>query len=217
MSDCERLKWDNATLFRQRRSGGGEGEAAVPNPPARPCAEEKVSLMAHVIQTTAAFAAPTNTAALPLVEHVTLEGELLVVVLRTQFRGPGIHFFTPDEFSQQLGYMLRPKGYSIPPHTHNPIPRTINWTQEVLFIKSGLVRLDVYGKDYIYYCSVLLRQGDVVLMAAGGHGLVMLEESEIVEVKQGPYVGPADKSHFEQVADEVVVFHDVRAESWSEE
>jgi hypothetical protein len=142
-----------------------------------------------------------------LVEHVVHEGQSLVIVLRAGFAAQGIHFFTPNSFSQQLGYMQRDTGYSIPPHTHNPVPRTVSWTQETLFIKSGLVRLDVYSPQRRYLESLVLTPGDVVLMAAGGHGLVMLEPSEIIEVKQGPYVGEADKSHFERVRDDEVVYH----------
>ncbi|MYL84643.1 hypothetical protein GTA51_16105 [Desulfovibrio aerotolerans] len=140
-------------------------------------------------------------------EHVIHEGQSLVIVLRTGFAAQGIHFFTPNSFSQQLGYMQRDAGYSIAPHTHNPIPRTVTWTQETLFIKSGMVRLDVYSHERCYLESLVLMPGDVVLMAAGGHGLVMLEPSEIIEVKQGPYVGEADKSHFERVLDDAVVYH----------
>ncbi len=142
-----------------------------------------------------------------LVEHFTHDGQCLVTILRAGFAAKGIHFFTPDNFSQQLGYMQRDAGYSIPPHTHNPIPRTVTWTQEVLFIKSGLVRLDIYSQERLYLQSFVLWPGDVVLMAAGGHGLVMLENAEIIEVKQGPYVGEADKNRFEQVRDEAVVCH----------
>lgn len=154
-----------------------------------------------------AASAWSNPSPQPLVEHVVHEGQSLVIVLRAGFAAQGIHFFTPDSFSQQLGYMQRDAGYSIPPHTHNPVPRTVSWTQETLFIKSGLVRLDVYSRQRRYLESLVLTPGDVVLMAAGGHGLVMLEPSEIIEVKQGPYVGEADKSHFERVRDDDVVYH----------
>lgn len=132
---------------------------------------------------------------------------MLALIISADFRAEGIQFFTPDTFSQQLGYMNRPEGYAIPPHDHNPVPRTIEWTQEVLFIKSGKVRLDLYEPDTrVYLESHILLPSDVVLLAHGGHGLVMLEQSEIIEVKQGPYAGEADKTRFEPVADAYVVF-----------
>jgi hypothetical protein len=130
---------------------------------------------------------------------------ILAMLIRQSYRHDGIQFFTPESFSQQLGYMNRPQGHCIAPHDHNPVTRTIEWTQEVLFIKSGKVRLDLYAPESREYLeSRILTAGDVVLLAHGGHGLVMLEQSEIIEVKQGPYAGEADKKRFCQVADEAV-------------
>ena len=137
--------------------------------------------------------------------EVSCKGQLLAMILRADFKAEGIRFFTPDTFSQQLGYMNRPKGYVIPPHDHNAVPRTIEWTQEVLIVRSGKVRLDLYepvNREYIE--SHVLMAGDIVLLAHGGHGFVMLEQSEIVEVKQGPYAGEYDKERFSPVGDERV-------------
>ena len=142
-----------------------------------------------------------------MIEKIFYEAQLLALVLRTSYAAEGIHFLTPDSFSQQLGYMKRPIGYAIAPHDHNPVARTIEWTQEVLFIKSGRVRLDLYAPDSRKYLeSRILEAGDVVLLAHGGHGLVMLEESEIIEVKQGPYAGEADKERFEPVDEARIVY-----------
>jgi hypothetical protein len=144
--------------------------------------------------------------AVPHVETITYNGICLAVVLSAAFSADGIRFFTPDSFSQQLGYMKRPVGYSIAPHDHNPVPRSIEYTQEVVFIKSGKVRLDLYAPDGREYLeSRVLTAGDTALLAHGGHGFVMLEESEIIEVKQGPYVGEADKSRFTRIDDAHVV------------
>lgn len=141
-----------------------------------------------------------------MLQTIQHEGATLAIVLSASFCAEGIHFFTPDTFSQQLGYMKRPKDYAIAPHDHNPVLRTIEWTQEVLFIKSGRVRLDLYAPDSREYLeSRILGPGDVALLAHGGHGLVMLEESEIIEVKQGPYAGEADKERFEAVSESEVV------------
>ena len=136
-----------------------------------------------------------------LLEKV-FEGEkLLAIILRTAFKKEGIDFFTPPDFSQQLGYMNRPKGYKIQPHIHQKIERKIELTQEVLFIKKGLVRVDFYKNDKTYLISKLLNKGDVILLSAGGHGFEMLENSEIIEVKQGPFAGNIDKTRFEFVSE----------------
>lgn len=131
-----------------------------------------------------------------MIEHIIHADRTLAVLLRADYRREGIQFFTPDDFSQQLGYMNRPQGYVIPPHVHNPVAREVHYTKEVLFIKSGRVRVDFYNDDQRYLESRILRQGDVLLLAYGGHGFEMLEPTEMIEVKQGPYAGEADKTRF---------------------
>jgi hypothetical protein len=120
----------------------------------------------------------------------------LALILGRSHRGEGIEFFTPDDFSQQLAYMNRPRGYVIAPHVHNPVPREVQFTKEVLLIRSGRVRVDFYSDERAYIESRILEAGDVILLAYGGHGFEMLESSEIVEIKQGPYAGDADKTRF---------------------
>ena len=127
-------------------------------------------------------------------------GHQFAIILRSSFYSDGIEFFTPSDYSQQLGYMNRPKGYVIPPHVHNPVPREVQFTKEVLFIKSGRVRIDFYDDDQNYFESRIVVQGDVVLLAFGGHGFEMLEPTEMIEVKQGPYAGDADKTRFTGIA-----------------
>ncbi|TSA08176.1 MAG: hypothetical protein D4R73_08995 [Deltaproteobacteria bacterium] len=131
-----------------------------------------------------------------MVHKIIHNGELLGLIVPHNFREPGIYFFTPDKFSQQLGYMCHPQGKVIQPHIHNPLPREVLYTQEVLFIKKGKLRVDFYDTRQNFLESYLLQAGDVILLAAGGHGLEILEEAEIIEVKQGPYVGDHDKTCF---------------------
>ena len=121
----------------------------------------------------------------------------LALIIRHTMKKEGIEFFTPNEYSQQIGYMNRPKGYVIEPHVHTPLTREVQYTKEVLFIKSGRVRVDFYTEEQIYLKSTILEQGDVILLAFGGHGFEMLEPSEMIEVKQGPYAGDSDKTRFD--------------------
>lgn len=141
-----------------------------------------------------------------VLEQISCEGRFLALILRTNHKLEGIQFFTPSDFSQQLGYMNRPSGYVISPHVHNPVPREVQYTKEVLFIKSGRVRVDFYDNDQTYLESRILESGDVILLAYGGHGFEMLEPTEIIEVKQGPYAGDQDKTRFEGIsADQTVI------------
>ena len=137
-----------------------------------------------------------------MIQHIIHSNQLLSIIIRRNFEKQGIEFFTPDDFSQQLAYMKRPKDYVIPPHVHNPVLREVQLTQEVLYIKSGKVRVDFYDDDRNYLQSTILEKGDVILLAYGGHGFEMIEESEMIEVKQGPYAGEMDKVRFEPIAKE---------------
>lgn len=139
-----------------------------------------------------------------MIEKITDENQILAIIIGNNFQKEGITFFTEDNFSQQLGYMNRPKGYVISPHRHNIVPREVIHTQEVLFIKSGKVRVDFYNDQQVYLESRIIVTGDVILLASGGHGFEMIEPSEIIEVKQGPYVGELDKVRFEHVEQNIV-------------
>ena len=123
----------------------------------------------------------------------------LAIILKHNFNKNGIEFFTPQNYSQQLGYMKRDKNYIIKPHIHKKITRQVNNTNEVLFLKSGKVRIDFYDESKIYIESRILEKGDIILLATGGHGFKMLEKSEIIEVKQGPYNTKTDKQIFEKI------------------
>jgi hypothetical protein len=123
-------------------------------------------------------------------------GELLAIIISHSYDKEGIHFFTEDHHSQQIAYMKRPKNYKISPHIHLKHDRVVSFTYEVLYIKSGKVRVDFYDSDKNYLESRVLVGGDTVLLAHGGHGFVMLEESEIIETKQGPYCENQDKIKF---------------------
>lgn len=131
------------------------------------------------------------------VEKVIHDNSLLAIIIRSDYKSEGIEFFTPGEFSQQLAYMNRPEGYKIAPHIHNKVQREVFYTQEVLFVKKGKVKVDFYDDERNYIESRVLESGDVILLASGGHGFEMLEQTEMIEVKQGPYMGDKDKTRFE--------------------
>lgn len=130
------------------------------------------------------------------VDRVIHDGKELAIIIPSGYHAEGIQFFTSPEYSQQLAYMNRPAGHAIDAHVHNEVKRSVSFTLEALFVKSGKVRLDLYGEDRAFAASRILHGGDIVLLAAGGHGIQMLEDSEIVEVKQGPYAGDEDKTRF---------------------
>lgn len=137
-----------------------------------------------------------------MIEQIIDRDLLLAVIISQKFDKPGVHFFTPNEFSQQLAYIHHPVGKVIQPHIHRPVLREVHYTQEVLFIKRGRLRVDLYDDQQQYIASRILESGDVILLAAGGHGFEVIEEVEMIEVKQGPYIGNHDKISFAGISAE---------------
>ncbi len=118
-----------------------------------------------------------------MIERVVHNGEIHCIIIRNDFDQPGVSFLTPADLSQQLAYMRHPAGKQIQPHVHNPVPREVHYTQEVLFIKRGKLRVDLYDDQRNYLESRLLESGDVILLATGGHGFEVLEEAETIYVE----------------------------------
>ncbi len=131
-----------------------------------------------------------------LIRRIEYKGKLLAIIIRNDYTKDGVEFFTPNDFSQQLAYMKHPKGKRIDAHTHNVVPREVSYTKEVLVIRKGKLRVDFYEDNQTYIESHIVEQGDIILLAFGGHGFECLEEVEMIEIKQGPYLGEQDKVRF---------------------
>ena len=141
-----------------------------------------------------------------MIKTIEFQKKIYSLIVKKNFKLKlnSIKFFTKSNYSQQLGYMNRPKGYEIPPHIHNKVVRNVEFTNEVLLIKSGKVRVDFYDENKTYFQSEILNKGDVILLVKCGHGFEMIEKSEIIEIKQGPYVDDKDKTRFASVDKEKI-------------
>lgn len=139
------------------------------------------------------------------IENILNNSQVLAIIVRRDFSQPGLHFFTSPDYSQQLAYMRHPVGKVIQPHVHKPVHREVTYTQEVLFIKRGRLRVDFYDADHTYLESRILESGDIILLASAGHGFEVLDEVEMYEVKQGPYVEQEDKVKFDGISAQNVI------------
>ena len=133
-----------------------------------------------------------------MIERIFDGDKEIAVIIRNDFDKKGIEFVTDDAYSQQVAYMHHETGHTIIPHFHNLVERTVQYTQEVLVIKEGKLQVDFYHDNMDYYKSTILEAGDIILLCAGGHGFEVIEEVKMVEIKQGPYMGEADKTRFER-------------------
>ncbi len=132
-----------------------------------------------------------------LLENIVDGLEPIALIIRAGFDADGLHFFTPDSFSQQVAYMRHPKDKVITPHVHNLVARQVLYTQEVLWVRKGKVEVNLYTSRKSFLTSRVLGAGDLILLCGGGHSFRMLEETSMIEIKQGPYAGEKDKITFE--------------------
>jgi mannose-6-phosphate isomerase-like protein (cupin superfamily) len=122
---------------------------------------------------------------------------LLAYVVRADATRAATSFFTGEEASFQAGFVVYPAGGAVVPHVHLPVARAVMGTSEMLLVRKGRCIVDIYGADRVLAASRELGTGDLVLLIDGGHGFRMLEDTVLLEVKQGPYSGQAEKERFD--------------------
>lgn len=122
--------------------------------------------------------------------------EPLAYFVRAGWMPDKTQFLTPDDFGQQMGMIVYGAGQEIRPHLHLPVVREVRGTSEVIVVRKGSCLIDLYDRNKKWLSTHALETGDIVLLLAGGHGFRMQEDTVLFEVKQGPYMGLADKERF---------------------
>lgn len=121
--------------------------------------------------------------------------KVMALLIKAEHTGTGIEFLTKDEDYMQVAYMGHPAGHVIIPHYHNKIERTVDYTCETLIVRKGILAVDLYENQNPIH-SFEMKAGDILTIYSGGHGFKCTEDVEMVEIKQGPYAGPNDKTRF---------------------
>jgi mannose-6-phosphate isomerase-like protein (cupin superfamily) len=132
----------------------------------------------------------------PTVEIIDWEGIPLTYIIRANALPMETTFITPAEFKQQVGFVVYRRGGEISRHVHRPLHRHLVGTSEVLVVREGTFLLDIYNDERALVATRQLSPGDVMLMVGGGHGFRMLEDTVLLEIKQGPYTGVEEKERF---------------------
>jgi hypothetical protein len=120
----------------------------------------------------------------------------LAYIVRAGWMPESTSFLTPDHFGQQMGMIVYAAGDRIQPHIHFPVVREVIGTTECIVVRKGACELDIYNQSKQLIDSRSLKTGDIVLLLGGGHGFRMSEDTILFEVKQGPYIGMAEKERF---------------------
>ena len=142
-----------------------------------------------------------------MIQKIIHKKKLLALIVKGNYRSKkGITFFTPNESTQQFGYMKHKKKYLIKPHLHKKRLTKIFFTTEVILILKGILRVDFYDVSKKYLFSKILKEKDIIMLVSGGHGFKILKDIEMIEIKQGPYSLSKDKIKFDSVSDKKIKF-----------
>jgi len=133
------------------------------------------------------------------IEFIKKNKKILAIIIYNSYKEEGVKFLSPPDFPQQIAFISRKRGEVIDAHIHNLVKREIKETQESLFIKKGKLKVNFYDLRKKYLSSRILKAGDIILLAGGGHGFKVLNDVKMVEVKQGPYLGERDKIRFKGI------------------
>ena len=140
-----------------------------------------------------------------MIEKIVYKKKLLALIVKGNYRDKkGITFFTPNESTQQFGYMKHRKKHIIKPHLHKKRLTKILYTTEVILLLKGVLRVDFYDLSKKYLFSKILKEKDIIMLVHGGHGFKILKDVEMIEIKQGPYNLIKDKIKFENVDDDEI-------------
>ena len=122
--------------------------------------------------------------------------QVLGIIIPAEYEPTGSEFVTPDNYKQQVGFIVYPADGVIVPHLHHEMERHLRGTTEVLFVRRGHCWVDFYLDDKSFFCSHELKTGDILVLVSGGHGFRMIKSTVFIEVKQGPYIGKQEKERF---------------------
>jgi hypothetical protein len=130
------------------------------------------------------------------VEIIAHNQQPLVYLIQGDWMPQKTEFLTPENVSQQVGMIVYGANEQIRPHVHLPVVREVHGTTECIVVRKGSCDIDIYDGDKNFITSRHLKTGDIALLISGGHGFRMHEDTVLLEVKQGPYMGAADKERF---------------------
>ena len=125
------------------------------------------------------------------------EGRLLAITISHEHEAPDTEFMTTSDLNMQVGFIKYPEGGEIQPHVHLPIERHLVGTGEVLVVREGKMEVLIFDDERRLVKKRLMSTGDILVLVSGGHGFRMLEDTVLMEVKQGPYTGLKEKERFD--------------------
>ena len=135
-----------------------------------------------------------------LTKDILVDNKIVAKVFKySNKKFKGIKFFTAADLNMQIGLMAHSKNHIIKPHFHINRKKIIKQMSELLIIFSGQLKVFFYKKNKLRANSVIINKKDMILLISGGHGFKVLKKLEMLEIKQGPFVGEKDKIRLEKL------------------
>jgi len=132
------------------------------------------------------------------INRITHKDKVLAVFIRGEDWSPGLNFISHDDDFIQVGLWDYESGKKLGPHRHVKNERKVRATQEMIFVKKGRLRASIYSEDKDLVKRVDLKAGDLMVLFSGGHGYRILDDdTQVLEVKNGPYTGLDDRVPFD--------------------
>ncbi len=100
----------------------------------------------------------------------------------------GTYMFTPEDWGIQVGFARHSRGYRVSAHVHPRRREGVGIGSELLIVLRGRIRIDIYSCNGEYIDNVELGEGEGIVLRCG-HAVEFLEDSVVLEVKEGPYPG----------------------------
>ena len=134
------------------------------------------------------------------IKNIFVDKKIVAKVFKYQNKSfKGIKFFTASNLNMQVGLMGHSKNHIIKPHFHINRKKIVKQMSELLIIFSGQLKVFFYNKKKLRVKSLILNKKDMILLISGGHGFKVLKKLEMLEIKQGPFVGEKDKMRLEKL------------------
>jgi hypothetical protein len=122
-------------------------------------------------------------------EIIKYNNKTYAEIIRKEAKVSQTTFFSDLNCSFQFGIMAHKAGFFEKPHTHFSVIREIKNMQQMFFVKKGIIAVIFFDDEGNEFEKVILRSGDSICLVDGAHAIKVIEDSECITVKQGPFLG----------------------------
>lgn len=97
---------------------------------------------------------------------------------------------TEDQEILQISYLNFKKNQNVLRHKHLPVYRETEGTAEGWLVLHGKFKVEIFDIDNVHLSNLILKKYEMIVLFAGGHSLTSaVNNSRIIEFKNGPYLG----------------------------